>query len=406
MHFLREKIFFPPRLADSLSEYFWRTQAPAPSQLKNTAAALANLWPKLAKSRGQIGSDEKHTHYSFQSAEAQAYAAYYLTANALKLPLVLAEAESLGIELVTDSTDTWLDIGSGPGTAAVGMAWWAAHRKRPGKFVSMDQSQIFLREAEALLGKLRQSISGEQPHFLTQKAPHAAKIVASALELKPKIISFVNSIAEIFPEPRERGAAVSRLLGALAAEASRASSPRWLLIIEPGSRESSRELLQLREELRSQAGLEIFLPCLDRRPCGALQLEKDWCHEEVACEFPVWLNQLGSAAGIRKEAMLFSYLLVAVGLPEKSAAWPEAGIRMVSQRMQHKGLTECWFCTPAGKERYRFSHSVQRKREVPLPEPVRGSLYRSLRVSEKKEVEAQDPISSEASAYDALFPTA
>ena len=171
-----------------------------------------------------------------------------------------------------------------------------------------------------------------------------------------------------------------------------------------GPRKTGRELLGLREALREATHARILLPCLDARPCGALALSKDWCHEEVGCEFPDWLNQLGAHAGIRKEALIFSYILIALGPVRLPETWPTSGARMVSQRLEHKGLTECWFCTPGGKQRLRFSHAVQKKREIPLALPNRGELYAKIQVSEKGEVESFTPATVRPESFSELFP--
>jgi hypothetical protein len=149
-------------------------------------------------------------------------------------------------------------------------------------------------------------------------------------------------------------------------------------------------LLALREQVKSLPGVAVMLPCFDARPCGAFANARDWCHEEVAIHFPDWHAELGARAGLRNEAMLFSYLLLRIG--GSSATELSGSSRMVSQRMERKGLTECWFCTPSGKLKARFSNATQRKRELPIPLPIRGDSYRTISFSDKGEVESAEPL--------------
>jgi hypothetical protein len=104
---------------------------------------------------------------------------------------------------------------------------------------------------------------------------------------------------------------------------------------------------------------------------------KDWCHEEVACRFPEWLNEIGAAAGMRKESILFSYALIEAGGRALAPYW-----RVVSQRLERKGQVECWLCTPEGKKFARAQRSKAEKNS-PLFTARRGDLWRDVSLGEK-----------------------
>lgn len=192
--------------------------------------------------------------------------------------------------------------------------------------------------------------------------------------LKPTHVSFINSVAEIFPDLSERETALKEILFAL----KKLGGERYLLLIEPGSRESSRELAQMKDALGSSTNM--LLPCLDQRPCGALTNPNDWCHEEAACEFPEWMNQVGATAGLRKESLLFSYALFST---EKNSLGLEGAARMVSQRMERKGQTECFFCTPSAKQKIRVQKSKSTEETQFFFEACRGDLLKEISVGEK-----------------------
>ncbi len=372
MFFARGTIPFPADLGDALE----RALA-ARLRGRRPGDALRALWPKLAKERGRAGEDEKH--YSFHRDEAEAYAAYYLPANCLKTALVLEEAFLLGLDPVPGDA-RWLDFGTGPGTAFWGAAWWCAHRGRKLQFTGWDQSPQFLSIARDLaagspFGARTEFTQGDDPVTLVRK-------------LRPTHVSFVNSVAEIFSDEERRKTEIGKIARVLADLEQKDGHRRYLLLIEPGSRDSSRELAALKDVLRGE--MRTLLPCLDDRACGALADPRDWCHEEVACDFPEWLNAIGAEAGLRKESLLFSY---AFSRPGQSAEAPLADCaRMVSQRMERKGQVECRLCTPRGKRAARVQRSKATPENAFVLEAARGDLWRNAEIGEKGDVERAEKL--------------
>lgn len=376
MFFARQPISFPAGLALSLEKALWPgTDA---RQMSRRKEALRRLWAKLAKGRGQVRGGEQH--YSFQREEADAYAAYYLPANCLKIPLVLEESFLLGVDPMPAAESTWLDFGTGPGTAYWGLAWWCGRRKKKLRFHGWDQSAVFQAIARTLAAAAPREA---QPAFIAGEGEPLELVK----KYKPTHVSFVNSIAEIYPDNEKRLAELSRILRELRALKKADGRERFLVIVEPGSRESSRELAALKDQLQAASLGRVLLPCMDARPCGALADERDWCHEEVACEFPEWLNELGAGAGMRKESMLFSYALIQAGEPLP----PGSRLRIVSQRMERKGQVECRLCTAAGKKPVRVQRSKAHEKNEFFLGSVRGDLWASAVIGEKNDLEEATP---------------
>jgi hypothetical protein len=162
-------------------------------------------------------------------------------------------------------------------------------------------------------------------------------------------------------------------------------------------------MLELRDKLRARSEIKVWLPCLDARPCGALEKPGDWCHEEVAAEFPEWVNALGAEAGLRKESLLFSYLICSVGVhPSPPQTWPKSGKRVVSPMMHEKGLVQCYMCTEKGKTRARVLNSRQNASNEVFLSSVRGQIYRQLDLDEKGNVGS---MISATTGIDELDPT-
>lgn len=401
MHFVRRPFEFPEPLSRTLAEHFFKTTEPQLAALRPMSRLLAELWPVLAQGRGQQGASDSagKKHYSFGKNMVEAYAAYYLPANAMKVPLVLEEIRAFGLPLLGDQGSKralrWLDVGAGPGTALWGLAWWGKHRGVRVDYKALEQSREFVDVATALSRKLEVELFGSKNDCMTasfevfqQGKSEGGGLAARVRAFDPDVLSFVNSIGELVVDEHRRSELMSEVLDALASRARVDGRPRWLVIIEPGSKAASRELARGRDTWLRRKDARIWLPCLSARPCGALAREDDWCHEEAAVEFPNWMTQLGAAAGLRKEAVLFSYLVVSVGDQSGVLAdWPERGQRVVSQLMREKGLVQCFLCTSdRGKVRARLLNSRRDDANAGFSEAVRGQVFSDIELGEKGDV--------------------
>jgi hypothetical protein len=97
-------------------------------------------------------------------------------------------------------------------------------------------------------------------------------------------------------------------------------------------------------------GLAIRAPCLWCGACPALARESDWCHAERAIDPPPLVAQIGKAAGLRKEAVKMSYLVLAP--PGEPWAGPPPGVvfRIVSEPLAGKGRLRYMGCGPDGRK--------------------------------------------------------
>jgi hypothetical protein len=385
MFFAKRAFAFPDLLNDALLEHFWNGRPPLSSDLKSFGKSLKALWPLLARQRGQ----QEERHYSGDHSFAETYAAYYLPVNLMKPALILEEMRLLGLSL--DPMTRWMDLGCGPGTLLWGLSWWASNRDLNFEYLGLEQSKEFIRIAQTLSRELQSqlpALSKSSARWESYRRETGDRIFSRKLrEFNPTVVSFMNSIGEMAADGTARLEWIKELTSTMAAAAHADGQPRWLILIEPGTQAASRELLEVREALRANSEVKVWLPCLDARMCGALAKSGDWCHEEAACEFPDWLNALGAEAGLRKEALLFSYLVCSVGEhPSMPNTWPKGGHRVVSQLMNEKGLTQCFLCTESGKTRARVLDSRQTPSNEGFLTTVRGQIYRHLDLDEKGNV--------------------
>jgi len=372
MFFTPQGIKFPAELSDILADILERELFSKGNQ------PFAELWKQLAIEKGI--KQEGRAHYSSQKDFVQLYASYYLPANLLKASLVLEEAFLQGVDLMGPNC-RWLDIGTGPGTALWGAHWWAKQREKQFDFLGLDQSTQFTTIATSLA----QSLGAKQAKF-----EKAQKVLDRVDSYRPTVISFMNSFTEIYPTLKAKKEA----LQTIARKARASKQTIRLIIIEPGTMESSRALAEAKDSLDEH---KILFPCLDNRKCGALERPKDWCHEEVACEFPDWLNKIGQTVNMKKDALIFSYLIVEFG----SAPTSNTQARVVSQRLERKGQVECWICTEKGKV---FARSQRSKSTVPQ-DPVlhcnRGDIWENWELGPKGDLLK----ASRLGVAESIFPT-
>ena len=110
-----------------------------------------------------------------------------------------------------------------------------------------------------------------------------------------------------------------------------------VVILEPALRETSRELLAVRDQLVA-GGLHVVAPCLWQGPCPALARERDWCHD-ATYEPPAVVGQ-------RPRRVDFAYLaLRTTGEPSQDPSL----FRVVSDRLEEKGRLRLYGCGPAGR---------------------------------------------------------
>jgi SAM-dependent methyltransferase len=120
-----------------------------------------------------------------------------------------------------------------------------------------------------------------------------------------------------------------------------------LVVVEPALRDRSRHLHRVRDVLAA-SGATIFAPCLHAAPCPALARETDWCHEDLDVDLPAWLVPVARAAGLRREGLTFSYLVLrkdGTTLARSSAVPASATrLRVVSGAIATKGKLEAFLC--------------------------------------------------------------
>ena len=154
-----------------------------------------------------------------------------------------------------------------------------------------------------------------------------------------------------------------------------------LILLEPALRETSRELLAVRDQVLA-AGLHVVAPCFWAGPCPALALERDWCHD--AAPVP------------SKPRVDFSYLVL------RAEAVPPAPTlnRVVSDPMPEKGRLRFFVCGPLGRHPLIRLTRYRGPKNAALDRATRGAALSisdtepaadGLRVTPTSTVKTPDP---------------
>jgi ribosomal protein RSM22 (predicted rRNA methylase) len=221
-----------------------------------------------------------------------------------------------------------LDLGAG--TGAVGRAL----RARFG-----DATEVVAVDRVAGPGIMRANLAVELP----------------ALEGRFELIVAAHLLNELFVNRNAADRLALRSMRVLA-WAQAFLSPRGLLVlIEPALRETSRELLGVRDELL-RAGLHVVAPCLWQGRCPALAAERDWCHD---------------AAPVASHSRVdFSYVVLSA---EGITATPGFE-RVVSDPLRDKGRLRLFVCGAEGRRELVRLNRHRTPANAPLDGAARGDL--------------------------------
>ena len=136
------------------------------------------------------------------------------------------------------------------------------------------------------------------------------------------------------------------------------------VILEPALRDTSRELLAVRDQLVA-SGLHVVAPCLWAGPCPALARDRDWCHDATfePCE----------VIGQRPRRVDFSYL--ALRASAEPATDPTL-FRVVSDLLEEKGRLRVYGCGPAGRHSLVRLDRHHTESNAAFADVARGDLIR------------------------------
>lgn len=343
-----------------------KTQEPR-SQPDDLARDVQRLSRLLTRDRQDLSSG-----YLEDPGLRRAYVGYFLPANIRKVLTPLRELDLHPEGRLAQDRLRVLDIGSGPGTALLGvLEFFADRRKTPHlELTAVDHVSANLAAAESLVRE-RADTLGINVSLRTVRSGIAQ--MESALRGPYDLIILSNVLNELFSEDAKASAKRAGLVAAIMDQFLDIAGS--CIIIEPALRGTSRDLLQVRDGLLA-AGCQVYAPCLVRTPCPALHDPKDWCHEERPWDPPPIIQEIDKLTGLRKDALKFSYLVLRKDrLWLRDAAGGQA-VRVVSEPLVTKGKREYFCCGPEGRRLVVRLDKDAAPANMPFEELQRGDIVR------------------------------
>ncbi len=253
---------------------------------------------------------------------------------AARLPATFASIEAILPHIPLKNISSVLDLGAGPGTAALASAlYWPECQK------------IHLIEGDAFMSEISQSLLKGLP------------------ELQHRQVSFQKAnLLSVTIEASYDLVLLSYVLNELAAHDQKVilqkawdSAEKGVIIVVPGTPIGYQHLMVLRD-LLIEAGAFIAAPCPHHEECPLK--EGDWCHFSTRLLRPSFHRKIKDVS-LPYEDEKYSYL---VALREPV---PRPSARIIRKPLQRSGHVTLDFCTPGGikrqtisrrdKERYRLA---------------------------------------------------
>lgn len=301
------------------------------------------------------------------------YLLYFLASNLPKVEQCLRLVQPAQ-RFAGQATVRMLDLGCGPGTAALAAAqfWQTACPGQALEILGIDQNREILKDARGLFT----TAQFRQARFTSRCDEISPKHLAIGLRKQRfDLILCTNLLNELGPLT-VRQQVVQHLLR------HHLSERGVLIIIEPALQQTTRELMQLRDDLLDATPVPILAPCLHQASCPMLRHNaRDWCHAYLDWRRPPLIAQVDQLIGNKKDFLKFSYLILGQPLPAAphTTPSPAARYRVVSAPMRSKGKTELLLCPDATGDTSRL-HRIARlskdrtARNTALERAWRGDL--------------------------------
>jgi ribosomal protein RSM22 (predicted rRNA methylase) len=271
-----------------------------------------------------------------------AYLAYYLPLNSVRAGSVFLEAKKRGFP----STETWMDFGSGLGSASFAAA--SLNQGGPAKIKTLMNIES-AKEAQSLHQNLIKECTLE---------------VAQNIEWKP--------LLERAPSGTSGTSGTTGIFSYSLAELK--ELPTWaldcdnLVIIEPSTQDITRRLMEIREDLIGK-NFFAWAPCTHQEACPLLHKSKtDWCHDRIHFDAPEWFLDIENFLPIRNETLTFSYLLMSKKAPLAASASVLG--RTTGDLLSEKGKSRQLVCRGPEREFMTWMHRHIDEQEIP-----RGVLF-------------------------------
>ncbi len=260
---------------------------------------------QLAKEREKLTQLYKGGGAPLTALQRLAYLSSRLPATYAAIQYVLKKLPS--------SSQSLLDVGSGPGTAVLALEEME---------IGVERATLLERDS-GFVALARQLTEGGR----IQKEWRCTDVLHQELLPLHDLVLSSYCLNEI--PPKQRSSLVKRLWQA---------TQKFLVIIEPGTPAAFQCCKQIREELIAWGGY-LIAPCPHSRPCPLLS--PDWCHFGVRLERSS-LQRKVKGAQLNYEDEKFFYLIFS------KEEFPPSGARVLKRPSRQEGCVKIQVCSAQG----------------------------------------------------------
>lgn len=291
------------------------------------ARAVAELSERFTSDREALPAG-----YLSQPKYRAAYLLYFLPTGVATIADLVQRSKAV----LPDRPIRLLDVGAGPLTASLAVALTT---EQPLEVVAVDRSAATMADGVALLRALRPDV---EVRTVVGNLRHGRDVQAVGGPFDLIVAGNVlNEWTVGGPKTQSAGAFMTHLIEQrLAAEGA-------VVLVEPGTRDGSRRLIELREEVREALPeLAVLSPCLGGYDCPLARDSRDWCHGEVPWQRPAIVEALDGAMGHARTLLKSSHLVLA-DRPQPSRrahTW-----RVIGGLMRAGETERRYLCGPEGR---------------------------------------------------------
>ena len=195
---------------------------------------------------------EKINQYAFDSKKISAYTTFYLPTNIPKLHFILNQLPENILENISN-TD-FIDFGTGPGTYIISFLKY--FKTYNNAIWGIDKSSLMLQQAQMLTSNFFKNHSINYAKDIPNiKSGTNITLCAGHSLNEVSIDNFINLIKTI--------------------------NPQNIIIIEPGTKEAFKKILQVKNAL-CDIGFSTIYPCTDGlKKCPMENQSDNWCHQVI-----------------------------------------------------------------------------------------------------------------------------
>lgn len=314
---------------------------------KNFCFDIKTIWKILTKKR----SDFLHQYYRIADLR-KAYFSYYMPTCVIKIMHIL---KTLGFVYKNPKV---LDLGAGPLTGIISSKLVFGNL---GESIAIDREFAIMKLALDFLKEysfqenldLRLITANLNENFNFLKFNYFPDVI---------IMSYIlNEFGDDIRHFEIKYKFIEKALNLL-------SKYGVLVIVEPAFKNSSRDIMAIRNRIFSDNRYNILEPCSEISHCPLLDFRHNWCYTEVFHKRTPKLLNIDRQVGFNKTKLKFSYLVVTRNkIYQKTSKF-----RIVSGLMYNHGISRRYVCTANGL--LTLSERLDRNGNI-LKQMRRGMLF-------------------------------